>query len=85
MAPRTAFAIAPTCGRSSGGRAPIPRRTPVRRPFLPRMSSSSASSAATSGGGRDRGQRLPLERLEIAGQVGEVHGLPWLGLQGIGA
>ncbi len=48
IATRTALATAPTCGRSSGGRAPMPRRTAVSRPFLPRTSSSSASSAATS-------------------------------------
>ena len=30
-------------------------------------------------GGRDRGERLRLERLEVAGQVGEVHVLPWFG------
>ena len=35
-------------GRSSAGSPPIPRRTVVRRPFLPRTSSSSASRAATS-------------------------------------
>ena len=49
MAARTVFATAPTFGRSSAGRPPIPRRTPVRRPFLPRTSSSSASSVAASG------------------------------------
>ena len=49
MAARTVFAIAPTRGRSSAGSPPIPRRTPVRRPFLPRTSSSSASIAAASG------------------------------------
>ena len=49
MATRTALATAPTLGRSSAGRAPIPRSTPVRRPFLPRTSSSRASRVATSG------------------------------------
>src|SRR5260221_9018886 len=46
---RTTLATAPTCGRSSTGSEPIPRRISVRRPFLPRISSSSAASAATSG------------------------------------
>src|SRR5258706_6636303 len=45
---RTLLAIAPTAGRSSAGNAPIPRRTPVRRPFLPRTSTSRTSIAATS-------------------------------------
>src|SRR4051794_3019547 len=49
IAERTVFAIAPTRGRSSAGSAPMPRRTPVRRPFLPRTSSSIASMLATSG------------------------------------
>ena len=58
MATRTALAMAPTRGRSSAGSAPIPRRTPVRRPFLPRTSSSSASSAATSGAAAIAAERL---------------------------
>ena len=74
---RTAFAMAPTRGRSSAVRAPMPRRTPVRRPFLPRTSSSSASTVAPSapprwrracrpGAPRDRGsgRRGPRSSLD---------------------
>ena len=52
----------------------------VSRPFLPRTSSSSASRRRDILAGRDRGERLVAQRLEIAGQVGEVHVRPsWVG------
>ena len=43
---RTSLATAPTRGRSSAGRPPMPRRTVVSSPFLPRVRTSSASSSA---------------------------------------
>ena len=70
---RTRFATAPTFGRSSTGSAPMPRSTPVRRPFLPRTSSSSASIDGDVGRGGERRRGLLRERLEIARQLVEVH------------
>ena len=79
MAPRTTLPTAPTRGRSSGGSAPIPRRTVVRRPFLPRMSTSRASSSATSAIAAIDAEGVVAECLEVAGQVCEVHVRPSIG------
>ena len=51
----------------------MPRRTVVSRPFLPRIVELERIERGNVRRGRDRRQRLRLEGLEVAGQVGEVH------------
>jgi hypothetical protein len=69
----TSLATAPTRGRSSAGSAPMPRRTAVRSPFLPRYWICSASSAAGSAAGRDLLQRPRLQASQVGAQAFEVH------------
>ena len=64
--PRPAADPRPAARRSRAGSS-------VRRPFLPRTSSSSASRAATSARAAIDAERVVAQRLEVAGQVGEVH------------
>ena len=58
----------------------MPRRTLVSRPFLPRTSSSRASSAATSPLAATAASASVAQRLEVAGQVGEIHIRPSIGI-----
>ena len=84
IAVRTALATAPTRGRSSAGSAPIPRRT-VGEPALLAQHVELERLERRRRPGRSAigRQRLVAQRLEVAGQVGEVHVDPSLGGPGI--
>ncbi len=78
MATRTVLAMAPTCGRSSGGRATDPAQHPGQPALLAQDVELQRLERRDVGGGLDRRQRLRAQRLEVAGQVGEVHRPPCL-------